>query len=176
MFDANGHRRKMIIFTEHRDTLSYLVQRIRTLLGKADAVLTIHGGLGREERKKAEETFKLNENAFILVATDAAGEGINLGARGLYRGKLRSPLESESPRRRVSRIHRIGQTEVCHLWNLVAEGTREGDVFLTLLQKLDIERKALGGGVFDVLGKAIDGGELRQLLIDAIRYGDQLRY
>jgi hypothetical protein len=74
---------------------------------------------------------------------------------------------------RFGRIHRIGQTEVCHLWNLVAAETREGDVYLALLKKLEIEQDALGGKVFDVLGKAIAGAELRELLIDAIRYGDR---
>ena len=54
---------------------------------------------------------------------------------------------------RFGRIHRIGQTEVCHLWNLVAEETREGEVFQRLLEKLDEEREALGGQVFDVMGK-----------------------
>ena len=74
---------------------------------------------------------------------------------------------------RFGRIHRIGQTEVCHLWNLVARETREGDVYLTLLKKLEVEREALGGSVLDVLGKAITGAELRALLLDAIRYGDR---
>jgi hypothetical protein len=74
---------------------------------------------------------------------------------------------------RFGRIHRIGQTEVCHLWNLVAGETREGDVYLSLLRKLEIEQKALGGQVFDVLGKAIAQVELRELLIEAIRYGDR---
>ncbi|WP_290883889.1 helicase-related protein [Fischerella sp.] len=74
---------------------------------------------------------------------------------------------------RFGRIHRIGQTEVCHLWNLVAKETREGDVYLALLKKLEIEQQALGGKVFDVLGKAIAGTELRELLIEAIRYGDK---
>nr|WP_236107168.1 C-terminal helicase domain-containing protein [Cylindrospermopsis raciborskii] len=74
---------------------------------------------------------------------------------------------------RFGRIHRIGQTEVCHLWNLVAHETREGDVYRTLLEKLEAEQKALGGQVFDVLGKAIAGKELRELLIEAIRYGDR---
>ncbi|KRH97916.1 MULTISPECIES: helicase-related protein [Cylindrospermopsis] len=60
---------------------------------------------------------------------------------------------------RFGRIHRIGQTEVCHLWNLVAHETREGDVYRTLLEKLEAEQKALGGQVFDVLGKAIAGRE-----------------
>ena len=172
MFDANGHRRKLIIFTEHRDTLNYLLHRIRTLLGKADAALAIHGGLGREERKKAEEAFKQDKDAFILVATDAAGEGINL-QRAHLMVNYDLPWNPNRLEQRFGRIHRIGQTEVCHLWNLVAEGTREGDVYLTLLRKIDVEREALGGSVFDVLGKAIDGSELRQLLIEAIRYGDR---
>ena len=78
MFDAQGHRRKLVIFTEHRDTLNYLTERIRALIGKPEAVVVIHGGVGREERKKAEESFKHDKDVEILVATDAAGEGINL--------------------------------------------------------------------------------------------------
>src|SRR5260221_385212 len=69
---------------------------------------------------------------------------------------------------------RIGQTEVCHLWNLVAEGTREGDVYRKLLEKLEQARQSLGGQVFDVLGKLqFEGRPLRELLIEAIRYGEQ---
>ncbi|MCK4303272.1 MAG: DUF3883 domain-containing protein, partial [Candidatus Eisenbacteria sp.] len=75
---------------------------------------------------------------------------------------------------RFGRIHRIGQTEVCHLWNLVAEETREGDVYRTLLDKLEQARRALGGQVFDVLGKLqFEGRPLRDLLLQAIRYGEQ---
>src|SRR5208282_2004241 len=75
---------------------------------------------------------------------------------------------------RFGRIHRIGQTEVCHLWNLVAEETREGDVYRTLLEKLEEARKALGGQVFDVLGRLqFDGKPLRDLLIESIRYGER---
>jgi len=75
---------------------------------------------------------------------------------------------------RFGRIHRIGQTEVCHLWNLIAEETREGEVYLTLLEKLNEARKALGGQVFDILGKVVfEGRPLRELLVEAIRYGDQ---
>src|SRR5262249_52148910 len=74
---------------------------------------------------------------------------------------------------RFGRIHRIGQTEVCHLWNLVAEETREGDVYRTLLDKLEQARQALGGQVFDVLGKLqFEGRPLRDLL-EAIRYGER---
>ncbi|SVD14829.1 uncharacterized protein METZ01_LOCUS367683, partial [marine metagenome] len=75
---------------------------------------------------------------------------------------------------RFGRIHRIGQTEVCHLWNLLAEETREGDVYRKLLDKLDQARETLGGQVYDVLGKLqFEGKSLRDLMIEAIRYGDQ---
>jgi hypothetical protein len=74
---------------------------------------------------------------------------------------------------RFGRIHRIGQTEVCHLWNLVSDQTREGEVYIRLLRKMEEQRKALGDGVFDVLGKLFRDTSLRQLLMDAIRYGDQ---
>jgi hypothetical protein len=74
---------------------------------------------------------------------------------------------------RFGRIHRIGQSEVCYLWNLVAEDTRESDVYLTLLRKLEAVQKTLKGAVFDVLGKAIDGTELRSMMIEAIRYGER---
>jgi len=171
MFDAGGSRRKLIVFTEHRDTLNYLAHRIRTLLGRVEAVITIHGGVSREERKKAEELFRQDKDVLVLVATDAAGEGINL-QRAHLMVNYDLPWNPNRIEQRFGRIHRIGQTEVCHLWNLVAPETREGDVYGTLLRKLEVERAALGGGVFDVLGRAIDGAELRQLLIEAIRYGN----
>ncbi len=74
---------------------------------------------------------------------------------------------------RFGRIHRIGQREVCHLWNLVANETREGAVFQRLFEKIEIERKALGGRVFDVLGEAFNNRSLKDLLVEAIRYGER---
>src|SRR5690606_8095391 len=73
---------------------------------------------------------------------------------------------------RFGRIHRIGQQEVCHLWNLIAKGTREGDVYLRLMDKLEAENLALKGKVYDVLGQLFEEQPLRDLLMDAIRYGD----
>ncbi|WP_253852422.1 helicase-related protein [Microcystis aeruginosa] len=172
MFDAGGYRRKIVVFTEHRDTLNYLKERIGTLLGNPETVVTIHGGMGREDRKKAEEGFKQDVGVQVLLATDAAGEGINL-QRAHLMVNYDLPWNPNRLEQRFGRIHRIGQTEVCHLWNLVAHETREGDVYRTLLEKLEAEQKALGGRVFDVLGKAIAGKELRELLIKAIRYGDR---
>nr|WP_319422136.1 helicase-related protein [Pleurocapsa sp. FMAR1] len=171
LFDVRGHRRKLVIFTEHRDTLNYLAARIRNLIGKQETVVTISGGSGREERRKAQEAFTQDPDIQVLIATDAAGEGINL-QRAHLMVNYDLPWNPNRLEQRFGRIHRIGQTEVCHLWNLLAAETREGDVYLKLLKKLEVEQKALGGKVFDVLGQAIDGVELRQLLIEAIRYGD----
>ncbi len=165
-------RQKLVVFTEHRDTLNYLASRIATLLGRKEAVVIIHGGMGREERLKAQESFKHDPDVQVLVATDAAGEGINL-QRAHLMVNYDLPWNPNRIEQRFGRIHRIGQTEVCHLWNLVAEETREGDVYRRLLEKLEEARKALGGQVFDVLGKLQFGGRpLRELLIEAIRYGE----
>jgi SNF2 family DNA or RNA helicase len=173
MFDAHGHRRKLIIFTEHRDTLNYLQERIGSLIGRPEAVVTIHGGMGREERKKAETLFTQDKSTEVLLATDAAGEGINL-QRAHLMVNYDLPWNPNRLEQRFGRIHRIGQTEVCHCWNLVASKTREGDVYRRLLEKLDEERKALGGKVFDILGKlTFDDLPLRKLLTEAIRYGDR---
>ena len=73
---------------------------------------------------------------------------------------------------RFGRIHRIGQTEVCHLWNLVALDTREGDVFQQLFAKIEKQREVLGDGVFDILGMLFRNESLRDLLVEAIRYGE----
>jgi len=141
---------KLVIFTEHRDTLNYLENRIATLLGRKEAVVCIHGGMGREDRLKAQEAFKFDPDVRVLLATDAAVE------------------------QRFGRIHRIGQTEVCHLWNLLAEETREGEVYHALLAKLEEARRALGGQVFDVLGKVeFEGRPLRELILEAVRYGER---
>ncbi|MEN9543659.1 MAG: hypothetical protein RLZZ598_492, partial [Pseudomonadota bacterium] len=164
---------KLVIFTEHRDTLSYLRKKISDRLGRAEAVQVIHGGMGREDRLKAQEAFKHDPQVKVLLATDAAGEGINL-QRAHLMVNYDLPWNPNRLEQRFGRIHRIGQTEVCHLWNLVADKTREGEVYLRLLEKLELARQALGGQVFDVLGKLVfDGRPLRELLLDAIRYGEQ---
>jgi len=163
---------KLVIFTEHRDTLEYLTNRIRTLLGQPEAVVVIHGSMGREDRLKAQESFRHDPMVKVLVATDAAGEGINL-QRAHLMVNYDLPWNPNRLEQRFGRIHRIGQRKVCHLWNLVATETREGDVYHRLLDKLEQARLALGGQVFDVLGQlTFEGKPLRELLIDAIRYGE----
>ncbi|MFI9598201.1 helicase-related protein [Nonomuraea sp. NPDC052265] len=163
--------RKLIIFTEHRDTLDYLARKIRSIFGKPDTVQTIHGGVRRADRRTVTEEFTKNPACQVLLATDAAGEGLNLQAAHLM-VNYDLPWNPNRIEQRFGRVHRIGQTEVCRLWNLVAANTREGEVFTRLLQKVEEQRKAYGGKVFDVLGSAFDETPLRELLIEAIRYGD----
>lgn len=171
MRGPDGLQRKLIIFTEHRDTLNYLADRIRGLLGKHEAVNMIHGGVHREDRRKVQELFRNDKDTRVLLATDAAGEGVNLQNANLM-VNYDLPWNPNRLEQRFGRIHRIGQTQVCHLWNMVAAETREGDVFQKLFEKIEIERKALGGRVFDILGEVFDGVSLRDLLIEAIRYGE----
>ncbi len=169
--DQHGNYRKLIVFTEHRDTLDYLRQRIGSLLGRPDAVQAIHGGVRRQERRQITEEFTKNPDCQILIATDAAGEGLNLQAAHLM-VNYDLPWNPNRIEQRFGRIHRIGQDEVCRLWNLVAVNTREGEVFFRLLLKVEEQRKAYGGKVFDVLGEAFSERPLRELLLEAIRYGD----
>ncbi|MDY6877086.1 MAG: helicase-related protein [Chloroflexota bacterium] len=172
MVDRRGQRRKFVIFTEHRDTLTYLWERISTLFGRDDVLVSIHGSIPREKRRATEDRFRNDPDVYFLLATDAAGEGINL-QRAHLMINYDLPWNPNRLEQRFGRIHRIGQTEVCHLWNLVAGETREGYVYARLLRKLETEGRALEGQVFDVLGALFEQTPLRRLLVEAIRYGDQ---
>lgn len=166
--------RKIIIFTEHKDTLDYLQRKISSQLGRADSVIVIHGGTSREDRMLARERFTHDPNVVVLLATDAAGEGLNL-QRAHLMVNYDLPWNPNRIEQRFGRIHRIGQREVCHLWNLVAKDTREGDVFIRLLDKIEQMGIAYRGNLFNVLGEAdaFNARSLRDLLLEAIRYGDQ---
>lgn len=172
MVGPAGDRRKLVIFSEFRDTLSYLVEKIRNRLGRGEAVVEIHGGVGREERKKIIHAFMNDPEVLVLVANDAAGEGVNL-QRAHLMVNYDLPWNPNRLEQRFGRIHRIGQKEVCHLWNLIAKDTREGDVFAKLLHKLEAEAESLQGKVFDVLGQVFEQKPLRKLLEEAIRYGER---
>ena len=171
MKDAYGNRRKLIIFTEHRDTLAYLKRKLSGLVNHPDAIQVIHGQVSREQRRAIQESFTNDPEVLILLATDAAGEGINL-QRAHLMVNYDLPWNPNRLEQRFGRIHRIGQQEACHLWNLVARETREGDVYLRLLQKIENEREALGDAVFDVLGDAFQATPLKDLLLKAIRFNE----
>ena len=129
LVESSGDRRKLIIFTEHRDTLNYLVERLNPFLAREGAVVSIHGGTPREERRRLQELFMQDKDTLILVATDAAGEGVNLQRAHLL-VNYDLPWNPNRIEQRFGRVHRIGQQEVCHMWNLVSADTREGQVYV----------------------------------------------
>jgi superfamily II DNA or RNA helicase len=170
---ANDVRRKLVIFTESRDTLEYLSARIRARTGEEESVVVIHGGVPRDRRRAAIAAFNDDPTVRFLIANDAAGEGVNLqrGAHLMVNYDL--PWNPNRLEQRFGRVHRIGQTEVCHLWNLIAGETREGQVYARLLEKLETARETLGGKVYDVLGELFEARALREMFMEAIRYGEQ---
>ncbi|MFC2064153.1 helicase-related protein [Chloroflexota bacterium] len=153
---------KILIFTESRDTLDYLQKNLERWNYK---VCTIHGGMKLEERINNEAVFK-NE-AQLLVATEAAGEGINLQFCNLMIN-YDIPWNPNRLEQRMGRIHRYGQTREVFIFNLVAADTREGQVLKALFDKLEEIRDALGSDkVFDVLGDIIQGRDLGQIMVEA---------
>ena len=159
---------KLIVFTEHKDTLTYLTDRITAELGRPEAVVTIHGGVKRHDRRTLQDRFRVDPTVRVLVATDAAGEGINLQVANMM-VNYDLPWNPNRIEQRFGRIHRIGQKRPCHLWNLVAHKTREGKVFERLFDKIEQQRKVYGDQVYDVLGDQYVNTSLQDLLIRAIR-------
>ena len=177
LFDAeellrhdDGSLRKLIIFTEHRDTLAYLCQRLQDLRGRTGSVVSMHGGTPHNRRSDIQRSFQTDPNVTVLVATDAAGEGINLHSAHLM-VNYDLPWNPNRLEQRFGRIHRIGQKHECHLWNLVTRDTREGEVYKRLLEKMNVANRALNDTVFDVLGSSMSGKTLRDLMIEAVREG-----
>jgi SNF2 family DNA or RNA helicase len=167
IYEADRRRRKIIIFSENRDTLDYLEDRLTELLGKATDVQVIHGAMSWSDRRRSQCRFIEEPSSSVLIATDAAGEGVNLQVAHLM-VNYDVPWNPNRLEQRFGRIHRIGQRHTCHLWNLVAADTREGDVFQTLLEKVEVQRDALGDQVFDVLGEVLTEVSLSQLLRRAL--------
>ncbi|MGC8754515.1 MAG: helicase-related protein [Thermosulfidibacteraceae bacterium] len=154
---------KILIFTEFKDTLDYLVDKIHSWGYKVNF---IHGGMSIDERVKAEKIFR--DETEIMVATEAAGEGINLQFCHIMIN-YDIPWNPTRLEQRMGRIHRYGQQKDVYIFNLVSQNTREGRVLLKLLGKLEEIRDKLGSDrVFDVIGEVFEGKNLYQLIIDAI--------
>ncbi|MGO9959632.1 MAG: helicase-related protein [Solirubrobacteraceae bacterium] len=160
-------RKQLLIFTEHRDTLEYLVEN----LAEDFDVAVIHGGMKLAERIEQERAFR--ERAQIMVATEAAGEGINLQFCHLM-VNYDIPWNPNRLEQRMGRIHRIGQTEDVYIFNLVAGNTREGYVLKTLLRKMEAMGIAMGDKVFDVIGATFAGYRLREL-IESVLTGEMTK-
>lgn len=149
---------KLVIFTEHKDTLLYLEERLKNTGYK---VSTIHGGKSVDERRDAQGYFF--KEAEILIATDAAGEGINLQfCRLLINWDI--PWNPNRLEQRMGRVHRYGQKQDVLVFNLVASNTREGQVLERLLRKLDVIREGLGDDrVYDVIQDVLEGVSLDEV-------------
>ena len=158
---------KWLVFTEHRDTADYLVRRLEGF-GYTGHVGQIHGGLGWPAREIEVERFRRPDGARFLVATDAAGEGINLQFCRLM-VNYDIPWNPARLEQRMGRIHRYGQRHDVHISNLVAGSTHEGRVLRVLLDKLDAIRKELRSDkVFDVVGRLFENRSLREHMIEAL--------
>ena len=174
-------REKLLIFTEHRDTLRHLQSRFEAL-GYTGQIASIHGGMDVAEREEQRCFFMPPEfrraqglddpdrpSARVMLATDAAGEGINLQFAWLM-VNFDIPWNPARLEQRMGRLHRFGQShDEVRIFNLVAENTREGDVLATLLRKLDEARRELcSDKVFDVVGQQLQDISMRELMRDAL--------
>ena len=173
--DPAYYDQKLIVFTEHRDTASFLVRRLEGL-GFTGQVASIHGGMDYREREGQVEFFRRpasDGGANYLVATDAAGEGINLQFCWLM-VNYDIPWNPARLEQRMGRIHRYGQThDRVVIINLVSAGTREGRVMKTLLDKLEaIRRELQSDKVFDVIGRLFEGTSMKDYLDQAVAGGD----
>ncbi|MHA1267966.1 MAG: helicase-related protein, partial [Candidatus Helarchaeota archaeon] len=154
---------KLLIFTESKDTLEYLVEKLKKW---GYSVATIHGGMNLDARIHAENEFR--NQAQIMVSTEAGGEGINLQFCWLM-VNYDIPWNPNRLEQRMGRIHRYGQQHEVHIYNLVAVSTREGRILEKLFEKLEKIKQNLGSDrVFDVIGDVIVGKSLKDLIIDAI--------
>jgi superfamily II DNA or RNA helicase len=155
---------KLLIFTEFKETVDYLVATLRQW---GLRVTQIHGGMRIGDRDTpgtriyAEREFR--EEAQVMVATEAAGEGINLQFCWLMIN-YDIPWNPMRLEQRMGRIHRYGQERDCLIFNFVAANTREGQVLERLLERLREIRSELGSDqVFDVVGKIVPANYLERL-------------
>lgn len=158
----SGREERLLIFTEHKDTLDFLVGKLTNL---GFYCCTIHGGMSMEKRIDAEREF-FERKPSVLVATEAAGEGINLQFCSLM-VNYDIPWNPNRLEQRMGRIHRYKQEREAMIWNIVAHNTREGEVMERLLRKLDDMRQALGSDrVYDVIGEIIPAPRFDLLMKD----------
>lgn len=158
------NKEKLLIFTESRDTLEYLSEKLK---GWGYAVVTLHGGMNLDARIRAEHEFRTT--AQVMVSTEAGGEGINLHWACALMVNYDIPWNPNRLEQRMGRIHRYGQQKEVHIYNLVAADTREGIVLQALFTKIERIQAALGSDrVFDVIGEQIAGRSLQELIVDAV--------
>lgn len=154
---------KLLIFTEANDTREYLIEKLKAW---GYSVTSIHGGMDLDRRIAAEDEFR--NRAQVMVATEAAGEGINLQFCHLCIN-YDIPWNPNRLEQRMGRVHRYGQQHEVFIYNMVASDTIEGKILDKLFEKLKKMREHLGSDrVFDVIGDVLPGKSLKDLILDAI--------
>jgi hypothetical protein len=159
---------RLLLFTEYKDTLDYLVSKL-TQWGLT--VGQIHGGMKPGNRDEEGSRIWAERNFWdlktqVLVATEAAGEGINLQCcHVLFNYDI--PWNPNRLEQRMGRIHRYGQTKDCLIFNFFAQNTVEGRVLQKLVEKLQEIRDALDDdAVFNVVGEVLPANQIERLLRD----------
>jgi superfamily II DNA or RNA helicase len=160
---------KVLVFTEYRDTLEYL----RGLFAdRGMPPVVIHGGMSMPERLEAEERFR-GPGANLMLATDAAGEGINLQFCHIMIN-YELPWNPNRIDQRIGRLHRYGQKRDVKVHNLFVRNTRGGEIFVRLLAKIRVIEEQLGGRLSEITGILLDGVDLQSLLMDALAHNVEI--
>lgn len=152
---------KLLVFTEHKATLEFLTGILQR---RGYAVTFMDGSMNLEERVMREREFR--DSAQVMVATEAAGEGINLQFCAVM-VNYDLPWNPTRLEQRMGRVHRYGQRYDVHIYNLVAENTREGQVLQVVLEKLEAMREQMGSDrVYDVVGELLSDVNLEALILE----------
>jgi HKD family nuclease/ERCC4-related helicase len=159
---------KILIFTEYTDTLDYLREEV---LSDFEPIAVIHGGMDMETRQQQEDHFK-EPQVRLMLATDAAGEGINLQFCHLM-VNYELPWNPNRIEQRIGRLHRYGQDHDVRVYNLQVTNTREGQILSRLLEKMEKIEQQLGGYVPNILGvrasnETVNLDKLSDLMMDAL--------
>ncbi|MGA9771157.1 MAG: helicase-related protein [Blastocatellia bacterium] len=164
---------KVIVFTEYRDTLDYLKSELekKWMLG-SDSIVVIHGGmpLGEDESEIGSKLYaerRFNEpDTRVLLATDAASEGLNLQRYCHILINYELPWNPNRLEQRIGRIHRYGQRRIAQIYNLMIKGSKEAEIFKRLQEKIEIIRQQLGN-MAEVLG-VLDRISLEDIIMRAL--------
>lgn len=153
---------KIIVFTEYKDTLQYVYDELSVLY----PVTYIHGELSVEQKIQREQDFR--DHKYILMGTDAAGEGLNLQFANIVIN-YELPWNPNRMEQRIGRVYRYGQVKTVIVYNFMASRTIEGEkVLATLVQKIEEIRKMLGDHAVDVIGSIVSEAEIRKIIGTAI--------
>ena len=156
---------KLLLFTEYRDTLDYLLDLFADEPW-ADEILTIHGDVSKDERERIEDEFNYGKSR-LLLATDAASEGIDLQHKCHIMVNYELPWNPNRLEQRIGRIHRYGQEKEVKVWNFQFDGTRESEIFDLLQEKVE-EIRSKVGATADVLGM-LDDINMDSLLMKSVQ-------